>query len=87
MPEEVGGKIFYSPEEAAAAGFELSTEAEKAAALAELAAHEQRLRQVAPEDRLPPPPERFHDDLSGTEYEEWARLQRVERARHREAGH
>ncbi|MFF3226018.1 hypothetical protein ACFYV7_24685 [Nocardia suismassiliense] len=74
MPREVGGKIFYTREEAEAAGIKLPTPEEFARNQAILDQFDADIRAAAP------PPEgvtpagfggRFSDDLEGTEWEGW----------------
>ncbi|MFG1797790.1 hypothetical protein [Nocardia sp. NPDC049149] len=72
MPKEVGGKIFYTAEEAKELGFMPSPE-EIARNEAILAAFDQTIRETgpAPEGTAPGFGGRFSDDLDGTEWEGW----------------
>ncbi|MGY1969730.1 hypothetical protein ACW9HH_36405 [Nocardia gipuzkoensis] len=74
MPEEFGGKIFYTEEEAQERGLTLSPE--------EIARHEAifeefdktiRANGPAPEGTSPGFGGRFSDDLEGTQFEGWTR--------------
>jgi hypothetical protein len=81
MPEEIAGKTFYAPGEL---DIPPSTAEEIAEAKSMFAAFEQRSQQVAPEDRVPQP-ERYGDDMMGTEYEAWYLEQRAERKKRDES--
>ncbi|WP_330251299.1 hypothetical protein OG874_34880 [Nocardia sp. NBC_00565] len=67
MAKRIAGKLFQTAEEA---GVPPLTDEETAAYLARAAAHRARMAAV-PESERVDLSERFHDDLSGTEYEGW----------------
>ncbi|MET8878370.1 hypothetical protein [Nocardia sp. NPDC004604] len=67
MAKKIAGKLFQTPEESGVPPF---TEEETAEYLARAAAHRARMAAV-PESERVELSERFHDDLSGTEYEGW----------------
>ncbi|MFI7000731.1 hypothetical protein [Nocardia sp. NPDC050175] len=74
MPKEVDGKIFYTREEAEAAGMKFPTTEEDARDLAilEKFAADLRAARPAPEGVMPAGfGGRFSDDLEGTEWEGW----------------
>jgi hypothetical protein len=68
MPEEIAGKIFYTPEEAEAAGKKPPTEQEVARA-EELLAEFQAKVDAVPKDEKKPVSPKFYDDTSGTEFD------------------
>jgi len=67
MVKKIAGKTFESAEEAGVAPL---TDEETARYLAMVAADKARMAAVPEKDR-PTLGERFHDDLTGTEYEGW----------------
>ncbi|WP_433729161.1 hypothetical protein ACQP0C_40950 [Nocardia sp. CA-129566] len=67
MAKRIAGKLFQTPEEA---GVPPLTEEQIAEYMARANAHRAKMAAVPEEDRVELS-ERFHDDLSGTEYEGW----------------
>ncbi|RJO76636.1 hypothetical protein D5S18_10185 [Nocardia panacis] len=70
MPEEKAGKIFYSPEEVAAAGWGLSEE-ERSEVQKMFDDFNANRNAVLPEPTAELPGRFGGDDLAGTEYEGW----------------
>lgn len=78
--EWIAGKTFSTP------GPDDQPDPELVAHALAVFAEYDRKRAESPED-IPPPvtlPERFHDDMVGTEYEPWYRELQAERARKRQ---
>ncbi|MFB8275845.1 hypothetical protein [Nocardia colli] len=74
MPKEVGGKIFYTRDEAEAAGMKLPTPEEFARNQAILDQFDADIRAAKPASEGTAPAGfggRFSDDLEGTEWEGW----------------
>jgi hypothetical protein len=68
MPEEIAGKTFYTPEEAAAAGKTAPTEEEIARAEQLLAEFQARVDAIGEDEKKTASP-KFYDDTSGTEFD------------------
>ncbi|MFQ6397687.1 hypothetical protein ACLMAJ_30115 [Nocardia sp. KC 131] len=80
MPKKVGGKLFYTAEEAVQLGLTLSQEeiAQNEKIFAEFE-EKRRAAGPAPEGKMPGFGGRFSDDLEGTEFEGWTRDPRTDK--------
>jgi hypothetical protein len=74
MPEKVGGKLFYTTEEAEQLGLTLSPEEiARRGAILDQFNKDRAAAGPAPEGTSPGFGGRFSDDLEGTEFEGWTR--------------